>query len=351
MADGKVSPGRDQVKSVLVLMGVGILFWIVGSLFLDMDFGFQLKLGEMIVNQGIPRGNPWSYTMPSYPFVDHEWFLEVVWYKLWPILGMTGLAAIYAASVVAAMWIVIPEKVRRWGGVAAFLGWGVMMSRFAVRPQVTSWILTAVVLRWVQEPERWRRWRWLFPLLMLVWTNLHGSFLLGIGITGLALGFMAVEKKADAKDGLVWGLGVLATFINPYGWRLIWEMMRQVAIAGRVAQYVVEWQPVWMNIDMGFIGMSVLTVMLWWRYRKRFRPVMVVLAGIFGMSGWLHLRHAVLAVLAMAPIVTYGCEYLAREASGFSDGKIRWRMFFAVLTGVAGAGPEHRQTGQKIVLP
>ncbi len=163
----------------VVLAGVWLVFAANGAMILDADFGWHLRMGEVIAKTGIPARDLFSYTMPSYPFVDYGWGTEVLWYKLFPWLGMTGLAAIYAVIAVGAVLIAVPLKEGKIGWTAALLTWSVMLSRFGVRVQVVSWLLLAILVRWLWNEAGWRKLRKWYPVLMLFWVNLHGSFPLG----------------------------------------------------------------------------------------------------------------------------------------------------------------------------
>src|SRR3990172_11624222 len=68
-----------------------IVFWIRGIMLLDPDFGWHLRMVELILQNGISKTDPFSYTMPSYPFVDHEWLTNVVMSKIYGWSGDGGV--------------------------------------------------------------------------------------------------------------------------------------------------------------------------------------------------------------------------------------------------------------------
>jgi len=81
-------------------------------------------------------------------------------------------------------------------------------------------------------------WLWFLPLLMLLWVNLHAGFLVAFVLLGIYwlstmwLGFTTASNKLEdilekrragkrARDlALVTVLAAMATFVNPYGFRL-----------------------------------------------------------------------------------------------------------------------------------
>jgi hypothetical protein len=72
-------------------------------MYTDHDFGWHIRMGQLILAKGIPATDPFSYTMPSYPFVDHEWLADILLVQLYPIIGYPGLGVIYTFIAVAAL--------------------------------------------------------------------------------------------------------------------------------------------------------------------------------------------------------------------------------------------------------
>src|SRR3989344_3864269 len=86
-----------------------ILFWTRAIVFLDPDFGWRLKSGELILKTGIQYKDPFSYTMPSFPYVDHAWLQSLTLSYLFPIVGKIGLALIYSLFVFCLFWSACPD--------------------------------------------------------------------------------------------------------------------------------------------------------------------------------------------------------------------------------------------------
>src|SRR4030066_498133 len=89
-----------SLLTVLFFIFSFILFFVKAKNYLDPDFGWSLRLGEFIFKNGIPKTDPFSYTMPSYPFVDYEWLTNLSWVFLYPVIGIFGLAVIYSVLAV-----------------------------------------------------------------------------------------------------------------------------------------------------------------------------------------------------------------------------------------------------------
>lgn len=95
---------------------------------------------------------------------------------------------------------------------------------------------------------------WAFPLLFLLWVNLHGSFIFGLLIFGAFLAYYYLEnffKKPFSfrlwiPKPLIWLtlsflISVAVTFVNPYGYKIYLESLRH--FNNPLLPYISEWIP------------------------------------------------------------------------------------------------------------
>lgn len=230
-----------------------VFFWINIS-HLDPDFGWHLKMGELIFKHGIPKTDPFSYTMPSYPFVDHEWLSNVLIFLLNQAIGYGGLAVLYVLLIVATPFFVLGKKGWSKGLVSMVLIYTVFISRVGIRPQIESWFLFGILIGILWNENMWKKVRWFIPLLFLAWVNLHGSFALGIGtLVVFVFGQAVQDKKFNKANGIILLLSFIATFLSPYGWRNWWEVFMQMTDP-LLHRYIIEWLPFYSVTDLGFIA-------------------------------------------------------------------------------------------------
>ena len=226
-----------------------------------LDFWWHLKAGEVIVTtRSIPKTDLFSFTAAGKPFVLQNWLTETLYYLVYRLGGLPLLVALNTALLVAALvpiyhlsWELSGRRLRL-SALVTFMAAFSLAIYSNMRPQIVSFALFAFFY-WVLSGYRQHRrdLLWTLPLLMVLWVNLHGAFVLGIGLIGLLLGGEAVRRlvhgpQADTlstaelrKLALILGFTLLATLANPETYR-VYAYVAAVQ-ADRASQLLVaEWQ-------------------------------------------------------------------------------------------------------------
>ncbi len=257
-----------------VLAIVFTLFFVRGFFLYDPDFGWHLAAGEYIRASGIPEHDIFTYTARSFPWIDHEWLTDVLTSYVYQV-GYWLVAALHALAWTAAFMIAGWKLKYRSALVLAAV---IALPYAGVRAITVSVLFSALLILIV----RLRRWYWLMIGLMLVWANMHGSFVLGFAYIGLE------TLRLHWKRPLRWAAllaAVAVTFINPYGWHMYEEIIRTMTDSSLHLQ-VSEWQP-W-QVDAlfgtyaGFWGALILFAGFKW---KRLLHLDVLLFAMSLMSG------------------------------------------------------------------
>jgi hypothetical protein len=208
-------------------------------LFNDGDTGYHIRAGDYILaNLTIPHRDIFSYIDPPLPWIAHEWLSEVMMSVVHGAFGLTGVAIFFAVLIGLAYWMLF--RVAQSGdsnvAVAALVVLLAMVSstHWLARPHIFSLVLT---IAWYGILDRYQRTgkdqlRWL-PLLMLVWANLHGGFIIGLLLLGIYFGgnvgellFSPHFKRAAAwrrskRLALIGGGCLAAALCNPKGYGLL----------------------------------------------------------------------------------------------------------------------------------
>jgi hypothetical protein len=222
----------------------------------DAGIGWHIRTGQLILaTRAIPRVDPFSSTMSGQPWFAWEWLYDVCVGWLDTVAGLNGVI-FFTASVIALTFSWVFRLLLRRGTsfpvalILVLLAASASMIHFFARPHVVTWLFTVAwfcVLDSFTEKNRntdtaniqeHRRYLWLLPLLMILWVNIHGGFLLGfvlLAIFWLAAVWEYLRLKEDRFEdalqkmragsqirdlGLIGVLSALATFANPYGWKL-----------------------------------------------------------------------------------------------------------------------------------
>jgi hypothetical protein len=219
----------------------------------DAGIGWHIRAGQQILaTHAIPGVDSFSSTMGGRPWFAWEWLYDAVAGWLESHLGLNGVVWLTAAVIAATFAWLFRLLVARGTNILValvllLLAVSASMIHFLARPHVVSWLLT-VAWFWILDSSerdnldnrggRSRRQIWALPLLMLVWVNVHGGFLIGFALLGIFLAGAAstwfrakegrieeaLQKIAAGKQvrtlSLISLLSAVAGLVNPYGWNL-----------------------------------------------------------------------------------------------------------------------------------
>lgn len=225
----------------------------------DAGIGWHIRAGQLILaTHAVPRADPFSSTLTGQPWFAWEWLYDVVVGGLDRTAGLNGVV-VFTALIIALTFSWTFRLLLRRGTnlivavLLVLLAVSAAMIHVLARPHVVSWLFT-VLWFWILESSgesidssshcsrRHTRALWLLPLLMVVWVNIHGGFLLGFVLLGIYWLDAACQsfRRRDRFRGdrfedalqkiragkrtrdlaLIAMLSALATFANPYGWSL-----------------------------------------------------------------------------------------------------------------------------------
>jgi hypothetical protein len=222
--------------------------------FVDIDIWHQMALIRESVAAGrLLRADPFAYTPTIRPWIDHEWGAGAVGY--FATLWFGGRALLVLKFLLAlGTGILCWRCSRKLGaddrlaGVCAPLAIFLSYLGFfaAVRAQVYSFCFTALLLLlWESDRKGSRTWWIAWLVLFPAWVNLHGGFVVGIGLTAI----YCVEKALRSERIRYMGIALLGMlleiFFTPYGISYFGYLRRALWMA---RPYAPEWRPVW---DLG----------------------------------------------------------------------------------------------------
>ena len=213
--------------SLLIFLAVFVKVAFSLPLLSDGDTWWHLAAGEWITNEmRVPAVDIFSHSRPGAPWHAHEWLAEVLIWNAYDLGGWRGLIAL-AATLAAGSAALLCHYLTRWmPSVAAIIVTmfvGLCMVQVAwVRPHLFAlplllgWTICLLVAR-----EKGRAPPLPLAAVMIVWANLHGSFLLGLALIG-PFALEALLEAEDRRKALFgWGafalLAGLAALVTPFG--------------------------------------------------------------------------------------------------------------------------------------
>jgi hypothetical protein len=275
--------------------------------FYDPGSLWHIKVGEIILNTGMPQTDPFSYTFEGRAWVPQQWGAEILMAITHRIGGLDSLLMVFA-TLVAALYTLIFRKALQAGMGPVLAGLMVLVClvvgafHYFVRPHMFTIGFLAWTMISIVDYERGRCTSWrlvgLIPLYVL-WTNLHGGVLggtitLGMAVAGWGLLFLRsrlVKSKSTSQNpdtatsnidpnqseeltpirnwrtafllcGIVIACG-LAPFINPHGMEMI-RIWQRIVTSKVLPQVVHEHQPLKPSEPLGqaIIGLGAFYLIL-----------------------------------------------------------------------------------------
>jgi hypothetical protein len=212
----------------------------------DYDFWWHISTGRYIVAEGhLPEKDPFSFTSTmeenSNLFPEREnfilkqyWLGQVIFYLLYQYTGPKGIiilrSSLYIMTLLFVLW-----RLQRWSVsipvsfISIFSLFMLMMSRLTGERPVLFTILFTAVLFFILEDFKDKKDKRIFLLLplMLLWSNLHGGFILGVVIIMIFMfceGLKIILKRSvyTRRELTIFYIATIAalgfSFVNPTGW-------------------------------------------------------------------------------------------------------------------------------------
>ncbi len=221
----------------------------------DPDFWWHLRIGRWMVDNGrLPSTDIFTFTVPSHAWTDHEYLTEILMWLVYRAAGSAGLSIAFGLLTWAGFWIIY-RQVRRqpWVIVGVGLAIGAIAGSpiWGPRAQMITFFLSCLELYWLQGylSGRSRAIQW-FPLVMVLWANLHGGWVIGFAWLGIALVSELIGWAWDRENpahkahvrllAIITVFSVLAVAATPHGLSLYpYPFQTQGSIAQQ--KLIVEW--------------------------------------------------------------------------------------------------------------
>lgn len=209
-------------QSLILLSFLFFIFTLTftSSIDFNQDLGRHLKLGEIITTtKNIPNNNLFSYTNPDFPFINHHWLPELIFYHLSKLIGLNALLYIKTLLIIASIFIVTILTIRRTGFnlaiIMALVFSPFILERADIRPEIFGYFFFSLILFVLLNYPKNKLLIYFIPIIMLFWVNTHISFIFGVLLVFLLIAKVYFQNK-DFKALIVLSAGLFLLFFNPH---------------------------------------------------------------------------------------------------------------------------------------
>ncbi|HYA00647.1 MAG TPA: hypothetical protein VEK76_09890 [Candidatus Binatia bacterium] len=359
---GQRSPWRERLDGLASPSGMLLIAALVVAAFAvttterDPDFWWHLRTGQLLLANHLQLlgTDPYTYSVPGHAWTMHEWLFEVCIAELYSVGGIGAIVLVLSALT----WLGILAMVGRTRLLTrsrVAIGLGILVAVIAADPiwgprdQMIDFTFACVVLLLV---ERYLtgggRWLWILPPLFLLWSNLHGGFVIGL----VFIAAIAAAEALGARLGLPepaplrrsgWlalttlGCGLMS-MVNPNGPGILIYAWATVASPAQQA-LILEWQsPNFQMEEVRAFAVMLVSLAGFIVVNRRLRARDLVLVAGTAALALESVRNIALFVAAATPVWSEQLAILTSRLREQRDG--RRHRALAAATGEPADDPE-----------
>jgi hypothetical protein len=308
---------KHPIRQVLVPLSLSVIVLIRlnGKTVADPDLWGYMTFGRLFWDsKTFPYQDIFTY-LPKYDrWIYHEWLTGVGLYPIYKFTGGFGLVFLRDLIALATLgFLYLAARIRKSSRASA-LFWLVLASGLlkvgygtALRAQTFTYLFTAVTLYLLERSRQKGQWflLLLFVPIQIVWCNLHGGFLAGLGIIAIYIVGEALSRRTWWPYLSVFLLAVLSTLINPYGvdyWTYLFhavtlprsEITEWASIFTAYARQSISFGEIFWYASIGILSLRILA---WAHWRE---ITSILLLSVTFLLGIQHVRHEVFFMMFVA---------------------------------------------------
>jgi hypothetical protein len=246
--------------ALCVLLAAGAA---VSAPYINEDLFLSFAAGKDIAHGLAVSPDHWSFTAPGIVWINQAWLSHLVLYLSYAEFGPAGPVALKIVLLLGCMALVFFRCVRLGASIGGSL-FAVMLGTLAsgpflgIRPEnfgVFFFVLFTVLLMDRNLGRTTRRLG--IPLVLVAWSNCHGSFMLGLGLLAADAALVMLRRmfrfswgtiremtSSDVAEAWILALASLAgvAVLNPYGTDNLLMPFKQVGTSV-VTSHSADWLP------------------------------------------------------------------------------------------------------------
>jgi hypothetical protein len=251
----EVAPAKENAVPLWAGMIVFMVLLFAGDRLLsDPDTYWQIAVGQwMVNNHAVPVTDLYSFTMRGEPWRSTQWLAQVMYGQAFAWGGCGGVVALTALGPAVAFALLARFMLRYLSEVQVMIllpfAFVIALPHLFARPHVLALpLMVAWVGALLSAAERREAPPFAMVVLIALWANIHGSFVLGL----MLVGPIALDAVLNAEPSVRWRLlsrwfvfgvvAVVAACATPYGWNALFAA-RAILSLGDALRQIHEWQP------------------------------------------------------------------------------------------------------------
>jgi hypothetical protein len=332
------------------------------------DIWWHLRNAQYLLqSHGLPRTDMYSLGAAGSPWINHEWLAELPFYLGFQWAGLRGLVAVYF-SLLLLLFAGVYYRTSKAGENckdAVLLSMaGILLGVVSIGPRMLlfGWLCMVGLLTLLDHFRRCDRGLGLLPPLFALWINLHGSWVYGMVVFGIAIvaglvggewGQVAAVRWSPAQLRKLWlslGASLAALFVNPFGYKLVLYPFDLLFRQQSNLKNIEEWQSVDFNTANGRLAMTVIFVVLAaaWLSRRQWRLDQVLLTGFALWGALSHVRLLFFAGLVLPPVLAHHIRFFSPYEREKDKPWLNAAIMAGVVAGLIWFYPSEAKLQQKI---
>lgn len=307
----------------------------------DCDTGWHIRTGEWIVrNHQVPAVDVFSFTKAGEPWFAWEWLSDILFAWLNHHGGLATVVLFSVVMLAVTFLLLFRMALRRANPIVAVVITMVAAASSAIhwlaRPHLFTLLFLVLFYRALENVREGRTrllgipYLVILPAAMVLWTNLHGGFIVGILLLGaygvgdllkMALSAdagQALAARLRARAFLLSTLGcVAASLINPYFYHLHVHVVKYLFDPFQ-AQHIVEFLTLNFHHPVAIFFETLLILgagaAIWHGARGSYTEAVLLL--MWGHGALLASRNIPLFGIVAAPIVAAAVDAWLKKAPG-----------------------------------
>ncbi|MGI4854132.1 MAG: hypothetical protein ACRYF4_08835 [Janthinobacterium lividum] len=316
---------RERVLGLNAVLALAVALFcllLVPRSMADPDIWWHLRNAQTMLTQHIfVTHDTYSFTVQGVPWIDHEWLAELPFYLAWKAGGSTG---VYLVTETLTLSIFLPVLFLCWKASRSALtacvatATVVLLATVSLGPRTLlfGWLCLVCELVLLERFRHDAKAALALPPLYLLWVNLHGSWLIGLGVLAIvvASGHLPLQRawiyadrftRQQSRMLAVAAAGIIpALFCNPWGWRLVAYPFNFAFRQTLNVASIDEWRSLQLHSMRGDVFLAAVALLVGrqlWRPRAwSVQEVLLLAGGLY--AAMTHERFLFLLAILAAPI-------------------------------------------------